>query len=617
MDGKSLNINKDNLTKLKSLFPNLVKENQLDLEQLKSVFGAKVFAPDQEHYGLNWAGKHEAFREIQRQITDTLIPDKKASINFDTTENVFIEGENLEVLKVLQRSYFGKIKMIYIDPPYNTGNDSFIYPDDYTETLAEYQQRTGEKDESGFVNKQMLFKKNTKENGQYHSVWLSMMYPRLYLARNLLREDGVIFVSIDDNEAGNLRLLLDEVFGEENFVAQFIWKSRQNKDNRNKTGVSIDHEYMLCYSRNTDEKAVRGNERKTEQYTNPDNDPKGKWVSANMAGLLSENLRPNCHYDLVNPETGINYGKPKMGWRYDKNTMFKLIEEKRIIWPPDKTGRPRRKVFLKELAEVFTGFSSIIGTDIYTRDGGKEIENLFEYKPFSFPKPVDLLKEIFEQVLNDNDIVLDFFAGSGTTAQAVLELNKEDGGNRKFILVQIPERCAEASEAFKAGYEHISDITQERIRRVIKKIKAEKESKLKLEKDIDLGFKSFVLSSSNFKIWRGDVRGEALIEQMKLHRNPVARNDETAMLYELLLKAGLSLSAKIETIEASGANIFNVENGRLVLALSKINQTIVDKALKIKPQTFVCLDALFDKNDKLKTNTKLQFRDEGIEFRSI
>ncbi|MDR1452346.1 MAG: site-specific DNA-methyltransferase [Candidatus Margulisbacteria bacterium] len=627
-DGKSLDITKDNLARLKSLFPNLVKENHLDLEQLKNAFGAETFAPNQENYGLGWAGKYEAFKEIQRQTADTLIPDKKASINFDTTENVFIEGENLEVLKVLQRSYFGKIKMIYIDPPYNTGNDSFIYPDDYTETLAEYQQRTGEKDDGGFINKQELFKKNTKENGQYHSVWLSMMYPRLYLARNLLREDGVIFVSIDDNEVGNLRLLLDEVFGEENFVAQFPWRKRTAKSDV-PFGVSQDFEWILCYART--EAFTAGVKGGTRKYFETPDLPNKPWRVHDLTTQRSAQERPNSNYTMVNPKTGEEYPvNPNRVWAVTKETFDKYYAESRIVFPGDydflSLTRPALRYFkdddLEKLGEQFgyIQLSTLLPPEVgLSQDGTKNFGTLFENKLFSFPKPVNLIKHLINAVncFDKNAIVLDFFAGSGTTAQTVLELNKEDGGNRKFILIQMPEKCAEDSEAFKAGYERISDITQERIRRVIKKIKAEKDSKLKLEKDIDLGFKSFVLSSSNFKIWRGDVRGEALIEQMRLHKNPVARNDETALLYELLLKAGLPLSAKIETIEMGGANIFNVESGRLVLALSKLNQTIINQALKIKPQTFVCLDTLFDKNDKLKTNTKLRFKDEGIEFRSI
>ena len=249
--------------------------------------------------------------------------------------------------------------MIYIDPPYNTGND-FIYQDDFALDLDEYENELGVYEENG----DRLFK-NTDNNGRFHSSWCSMIYARLLLARNLLSDDGVIFISIDDGEQANLKAMCDEVFGSDGFVSNFIWKSRQNKDNRNITGVSIDHEYILCYSKKAGIRALKGSERKTEQYSNPDNDPRGPWSSANMAGMLPADQRPNCHYDLINPETGINYGRPKMGWRYDQNTMSRLIKENRIIWPTSPDGRPRRKTFLSEISEVLPGYSSIVGEDIY------------------------------------------------------------------------------------------------------------------------------------------------------------------------------------------------------------------------------------------------------------
>ena len=331
---------------LKKESPEVFTEGNVDLEKSKRVLGATI-NDSRERYGLSWAGKSDCFRQIQQSIKGkTLIPCREESVNFDTSKNLFIEGDNLQVLKLLQRVYHGKVKMIYIDPPYNTGSDSFVYPDRFKEKLDEYQKRAGIKDDEGNWIGDVPFHKNTKDNGHYHSNWISMMYPRLFLARQLLRDDGVIFVSIDDNEVHNLRLIMDEIYGEENFVATFIWKSRQNKDNRNLTGASIDHEYMICYSKNNQQKALKGSERKIEQYTNPDNDPRGPWASGNMVGLLPENLRPNCHYDLIRPDTKINYGKPKMGWRYDKNTMRKLIEENRILWPRTSAGRPRRKVFM-------------------------------------------------------------------------------------------------------------------------------------------------------------------------------------------------------------------------------------------------------------------------------
>ena len=496
MDGKSLNITEEKLNRLKEIIPEAFTENKIDWEKLKAALGDDIEFKN-ERYVLNWAGKSDAFRVLQSPSSATLSIDQLTFINNkgkvetvnaedkkryspaqwsmfnDKCPNVFIEGENLEVLKVLQKSYFGKIKMIYIDPPYNTGNDSFIYPDKFSETREEYLSRIGDKDETGFMTREGLFRKNSKDSGHYHSNWLSMMYPRLFLARNLLRDDGVIFVSIDDNEVHNLRLIMNEVFGEENFVGQFVWKSRQNKDNRNITGASIDHEYIVCYGRK-----IRGSNRNIVQYSNPDNDPRGDWASGNMVGILPAAQRPNCHYDLINPETGINYGRPPLGWRYDKNTMNKLIRENRIIWPSTSEGRPRKKVFIEELKDKYTGFSSIIGNNIYTKNGTEEIQTLFKLRVFDFPKPVSLIKEILIQGIDEDNepIILDFFSGICPTAHAVLALNKEDlsagnaqagGGNRKFICVQLPEKCDENSEAYKAGYKTIAEIGKERIRRVI------------------------------------------------------------------------------------------------------------------------------------------------------
>ena len=336
----SMDIAEEKREALKRLFPEVFTEERIDFDQLKRVLGEWV-GSDVERFGLNWPGKAECMKIIQKPSIATLKPVRDESVNFDETENVFIEGENLEVLKLLQKAYFGKVKMIYIDPPYNTGKE-FIYPDKYCEELKTYLAYTGQADDNG-----RKFSTNTDTDGRFHSHWLNMVYSRLYLAYSLLREDGVIFISIDDHEQANLRLLCDQIFGEESFVAQFVWKSRQNKDNRSISGVSTDHEYVLCYTKSLEGRVIRGDERKRDQYKNPDNDSRGPWSSGNMVGLLPEDQRPNCHYDLIDPQTGINYGKPTLGWRYDKNTMQKLIEDKRILWPESPEGRPRRKVFLK------------------------------------------------------------------------------------------------------------------------------------------------------------------------------------------------------------------------------------------------------------------------------
>jgi adenine-specific DNA-methyltransferase len=492
--------NKERLEQLKKLMPDLfTNDGKLNISELK-----KVVDPDSvnetERYEFRWFGKSNAKREAFTPTDATLIYDEARSVNPTESENLIIEGENLAVLKLLSQSYREQVKCIYIDPPYNTGKD-FVYSDNFNQDRKEYWE-DAEMTENG-----VKIDSNVETDGRYHSNWLNMMYSRLLIARQLLREDGVIFISIDDNEVHHLRKLCDEVFGEQNFVTQFIWKSRQNKDNRTLTGVSNDHEYIICYSKNFEERALRGSERKIEQYSNPDNDPRGVWVSANMVGLKNENERPNLHYDLINIETGINYGKPKMGWRYDVKTMDRLIVEKRIIWPEMPEGRPRRKVFLNDLSESLPGFSSIVGEDIFTRNGTSEVEAIFGFRVFDFPKPSALITELIDQVTESGDTVLDFFAGSGSTAHAVLSLNQQNGRLINFITVQLPEATDEKSEAYKAGYKKISDITIERNKRVVEKIIEEKKKEApdlfhKKEDGEDqlkgLGFKVFKLTRSNF-----------------------------------------------------------------------------------------------------------------------
>lgn len=612
---------------LQSLMPEVFDEGKIDWEKLKATLGECINFSN-ERYVLNWAGKSDAFRVMQRPTSATLVPCREESVDFDNTQNIFIEGENMEVLKVLQKSYFGKVKMIYIDPPYNTGNDSFIYPDKFSESKEEYMRRVGDKNEDGYMVREAMFRKNSKENGQYHSNWLNMMMPRLYLAKSLLREDGVIFVSIDDNEVHNLRLLMNEIFGEENFVAQFIWHSRQNKDNRNITGVSIDHEYILCFTKQNEQRTFKGTERKTEQYSNPDNDPRGLWTSANMVGLATANARPNLHYDLINPHDGTNYGCPAKGWRYDRNTMARLIKEQRIIWPDNPSGRPRKKTFLNELSDNLPGYSSIIEEGIYTNTATKEIASLLNGYWFDFPKPTAIVSQLLLQTTHEDDIVLDFFSGSGTTAHAVMQLNKKDGGNRKYICVQLPEKCDEKSEAYKAGYKTIADIAKERIRRAGAKIRAEVEAERTKQKGQllfddagivpmpDLGFKVFKLADSNFKQWR-NIKGGAKGEWKELiieFLDPVEEAATTTnMVYELLLKYGKSLNSSIEHKDG----YFAINGRELFLMLEIASQETADTVLREKPNKVIALDRLFKGNDQLKTNTVLQMRDAGIEFKTI
>ncbi len=375
-----------------------------------------------------------------------LVPVRAKSLTARVTlhDNLIIHGDNLKALKALLPLYAGKIKCVCIDPPYNTGNEGWVYNDNVSSPMMQ----------------DWLGKVVDREDLTRHDKWLCMMMPRLKLLHDLLSPDGTIFVSIDDIEAARLRLLMDEIFGEERFIAQLCWKSRQNKDNRNVTGVSIDHEYVLCYGTK-----LRGADRNLEQFSNPDNDPRGPWTSGNMVGLATEEARPNLHYDLIDPHTGITYKKPKLGWRYDRARMRKLIEEGRILWPPDSKGRPRQKVFLSELGQEFTGYSSLVGRDIFTRNGTAEIEEIFGERKFDFPKPSTLIQEFIAQSTDKDSVILDSFAGSGPTAQAVLEQNAEDDGNRRFILIE----CEDYADS----------VTAERIRRVIKGVPTSKDEALK------------------------------------------------------------------------------------------------------------------------------------------
>jgi adenine-specific DNA-methyltransferase len=347
MDGESIDIKQDKLQKLKGLFPELFAENQLDWEKLKAAFGDDInFA--NERYVLNWAGKSDAFRVLQQPTTATLKPAPEESINFDTTENLFIEGENLEVLKVLQKAYYGKVKVVCIDPPYNTGSDSFIYPDKFSEKKEDYLKRIGDKDEEGYLMKEGLFRKNSKDSGHYHSNWLSMMYPRLFLAKNLLRDDGVIFVHIDDNEVHNLRMVMNEIFGEENFVAEFVWKRRASSALAEKL-VSVDHEYVITYHKGG-LKSFNGIQKDYFGYKNPDNDHRGDWTLGDLTVGMTKDQRPNQFYDLVDPKTGIVHkANPDRVWGYIRESMDKLLAENKVYFPTDVSKRPMLKRFRAEL----------------------------------------------------------------------------------------------------------------------------------------------------------------------------------------------------------------------------------------------------------------------------
>lgn len=636
MDGYSQTPLKERLEALRSLIPEAFAEGKIDWEKLKAALGEEVSFSN-ERYVLNWAGKSDAFRIMQQPSAATLVPCKEESVDFDTTENIFIEGENMEVLKVLQKSYFGKVKMIYIDPPYNTGNDSFIYPDKFSETKEEYQKRVGDKDAEGYMMRDGMFQKNSRENGQYHSNWLNMMMPRLYLAKSLLRDDGVIFVSIDDNEVHNLRLLMNEIFGEENFVAAFPWRKRTAKSDV-PFGISQDYEWIVCFAKTDSFVASIENDNR-KYYETPDF-PNRPWRFHDMTTQRSAIERPNCFFTIINPKNGNEYpANPNRVWANNEETFQEYYRQNRIIFPGDydflNISKPVIR-YWKEDDEEKAGenfgrvtVSTKLPEDIgMSQDGTKEMTDLFGAKVFSYPKPTALLAYLLKIATKSNDIILDFFAGSGTTAHAVMQLNKEDGGHRKFICVQLPERCDEKSEAYKAGYNTIAEISKERIRRASAKIKAEvlaaqaeQQQKLQFEEENalqmpDLGFKVFKLSDSNFKPWRNipGANKEEWKQQIIDFINPVAENATVEnMMYELLLKSGKSLNSKIEHAD----NCYCINGGELALLLESVSQATVDAVLSRHPQKVIALDKLFEGNDQLKTNTALQMRDAGVEFKTI
>ncbi len=612
--GQSPDIAAERRAQLAALIPEAFSEGQLDISALKRVLGGEAVIEGGERYALTWAGKANAYKVLQTPSSATLRPQRDLSVNFDEAQHVFIEGENLEVLKVLQKAYFGKVKLIYIDPPYNTGSDSFIYPDRFQESKEDYLRRINDLSDDGTLMREGFFRKNSKESGHYHSNWLSMMLPRLYIARNLLREDGVIFVSCDDNEVHNLRLLMNEVFGEENFVAQFVWKARQFTDARATTNVSTDHEYILAYGR-TVEFSLRGIDRDETKFSNPDNDPRGSWMSRSILGLATKNQRPNLHYDLVEPGTGRVFPpNPMTGWRYSQEKMVKMLGEGRILFPAKNDGRPREKKFRNEMQSEFISFRSVID-GIHTADGTQEVRDLLGAEVFSFPKPSELIARLADQVLSDGEIMVDFFAGSASSYEAIARLNSRNGVFRKSILVQLPESVTPGSEADKAGYKSIADIARERIRRVISKLAST--SDLASPAAVGIGFKSFLLTPSNFKQWRGDGidTPEQLAKQIQLFTKSEKEGAVVEhMLYELLLKFGQELTTPIETLDVAGGKVFAIHGRKMLFVLESFTDAMIQPLVDMKPREIIAIDGVFLDSDPLKSNLDLQCRDSGIKF---
>lgn len=636
---------------LRQLFPEVVSEGKVDFERLRAFLETadSLAPPAPEHYELRWAGKAQARREVQRPTSATLLPAPEASVNWDTTGHVFIEGENLEVLRVLQRGYFGQAKVIYIDPPYNTGSDSFVYPDDYSERRAAYEQRTGQRDADGFLNKQDLWRKNTRENGQYHSAWLSMLWPRLYLSRNLLREDGVILVAIDDNEVHNLRLLLNEVFGEENFIAQIILETATDN---NPGQVAREHEYLLVYAKNkeqqgdwfTESKKAQRIEKQYQKLRKQHGDDPAT-IQTHLRAWLKENrtdLRGVEHYDNVDakgvfhdadvanpkfggyhyavphPRTGRPCKVPDKGYRYPEATMQKLVAAGDIVFGDDETTIIKPK---KRLANAKDQLRSLIYND--GRAASKRLNSLLGRDIFRFPKDEKLLASLLAFVTQGDDLVIDFFAGSGSTGHAVLDLNAQDGGQRRYLLVQLPEPVAENSEAYQAGYRTIADITRARLRRAGAQIQA---SQTAAGQAPDTGFRAYRLDHSNFRAWRPDVPAAPdLLAQLELFQEPLHRpGHEAALLTELLLKLaggpGLRpLSVAVVPHELGGLTVHAVAGGLLWLALAGLNAEVVAAAVAARPQRLVVPGQAFTgpNPDEQVSNARLQLADAGVALQLI
>lgn len=600
----SPNLTQDNIAHIRDLFPGCVTEAKgedgsvklaVDFDQLRQELSESIVEGRQERYHLNWPGKREALLTANAPIAKTLRPCRDESVDFDTTKNLFIEGDNLDALKLLQETYLGKVKMIYIDPPYNTGND-FIYEDDFAEGTEEFLKRSNQKDEKG--NRLVA---NTSSNGRFHSDWLSFIYPRIRLARRLLAEDGFIFASIDDIEIDNLKKIFDEVFGQENFVGTFVWKSRVSEDTRAVSGLSTDHEYIVCYTNSTGA-SLRGSEKDLDKFKNPDDDPRGPWRSADMTGLATRDKRPNLHFDLIDPETGINYGCPPKGWRFEPATMNRKIAEKRVLWPSDTHGRPRQKLFLNEMESIFKNISSVI-QNISTGDGTREVNSLIGGGIFSFPKPTRLIEIFLEQATDKDSIVVDFFAGSASTAHAVLKKNADDGGNRRFIMVQLPEACIEDSEAFKAGYKTIAEVSKERIRLAGKQIKEGGRS-------IETGFRVLKIAPSNMAdVYYAPDRTQQDLLSEQINNIKPDRTPED-LLFQVMLDWGVDLALPIAKQFIQGKEVFFVDGNALAAcfdASGSIDEAFVKELAKHQPLRVVFRDAGY-KNSAVKINVEQIFK---------
>ena len=588
----SENIENENLEKLKKIFPNFIKEGQIDFDNLRTFFDENEVLAENEKYGLSWAGKSNAFKNLRVPATGTLSPDEKESKNWDKTENLFIEGDNLEVLKLLQKHYREKIKMIYIDPPYNTGKD-FIYKDNFTENKADYYERTGQT-ENG-----IKMTTNTESSGRYHSDWLTMMYPRLFLARNLLKEDGVIFISIDDNEVANLRLIMDEIFGEENFITSFLWKKKGTTTNVEGATVSSLTEYILCYGKS--ENGLNLRVFLTEERIYPHIDKDGNY---RLTIIEKKNIGNYERQTMIFPILGQ---KPRDGkrWQIGEKKAQELELKNRFILDE---GIIKLKIYDFEDKNTTSANPNLLFDCGSTESASKILRDLLGNFYFDNPKPVELIRKLIllSQSKNKDDIILDFFAGSGTTAHAVMDLNAEDGGNRKWICVQLPEAVDEKSEAKKAGFETIAQISRERIRRAGEKIGKG-----------DIGFKALKLQNSNYRQWKvleNEEDKQKLLDQTKLfvEKPLVDKYSKKSVVYEILLKEGFDLNSNVVLNETNSPFAYwQVEdNGKkmFITFADKITQEQAESLNLTENDIFVCFDSALDDSAKINLSRNFDLR---------
>jgi len=634
---ESMDIADDKRRQLAQLFPEAVTETRtedgklvqaVDFEKLKGVLGefSEILENQREHYGMTWPGKNECLKIIQQPSVATLKPCREESVNFDETENLFIEGDNLEALKLLQKSYYGKVKMIFIDPPYNTGKQ-FIYPDRYEGTLDTYLAYTDQVDSQG-----RKFTANPETEGRYHSKWLLMMYPRLYLAKNLLRDDGFLFVTIDDTEVANLRKLLDEVFGEENFVANVIWQKKYTRANDAKW-FSDNHDHVLVYAADKSEHFLNLLPRTNEQeaaYSCPDGHPKGKWKATPLHAKSGTNTTA---YTFKN---GTTWSPPQGTYRrFNDESMRRLDETDEIWFGPDGRAVPSRKSFLCEVKQGVTPVTIWPYDEVgHNHEANNELKELLGDGIFDNPKPTRLIQRMLQLATSPSEhhIVLDFFAGSGTTAHAVAKQNADDGGNRQYICVQLPEPISEQSPASKAGYGHISDIGIARMRVLGEHSGNERSAELALDQSstYDTGFRVFKLDRSNFRLWDGSEPGEdpeKIVKQLELHEQHIDPNaTQEDILYELLLKAGFPLTTKVEKVNMDGKEVFSVAEGALLICLQdEITRELIKAMADADPLQVICLDSGFKNNDPLKANAVQTFKarnwgkdsESSIVFRTV